>query len=408
MKKSNSLTIVFIALMGLALIGSVILVKQNSDTRKGAYFSSARLSLQPSDRIVKKVGENVPVALFVNSPVKTSGIQFHVCYGKNIGVDADTITRSPGDFVRVASDSNMSDSPIIFTREGSDSQDCLNVTIPPAGKDESLLKDGTFQVATLNFKALTVGEGDITIDASKSELTGPNPEGADKAISVSGVDNTSYRITADDGTVPTNTPGGDVNEPTNTPPITGEGRLLKFRMTYGGVKTTGKCATGWTVKVVAMGGGVNKSYTTVPVRVGEDGEKPVYEASLRLSGFTATENVAIFVKGPKHLQIKYGKDGQTEMYNQAGGEISLADENRVHDFARYSLLAGDVVGPNGSGQDGVINAIDFVYVKTKALSHANLADGTYELADLDGNCSLNTRDVDIVRQSLNEKQGQLY
>ena len=76
--------------------------------------------------------------------------------------------------------------------------------------------------------------------------------------------------------------------------------------------------------------------------------------------------------------------------------------DKVNDFSKYGLLAGDI------NQDGVINGLDFVNIKAKSATHVTVGDGQNLAEDLNGDCQANVTDVQIIRTSLQEKQGQLY
>jgi hypothetical protein len=72
------------------------------------------------------------------------------------------------------------------------------------------------------------------------------------------------------------------------------------------------------------------------------------------------------------------------------------------------MIPGDVTGEVEGVQDGWVNGIDFAYVKARALTHETVASGGYLKSDLDGNCQVNSNDVNILKISLQTKQGQLY
>ena len=110
------------------------------------------------------------------------------------------------------------------------------------------------------------------------------------------------------------------------------------------------------------------------------------------------------------LKMKYGKNNQTAVYGKAGGELALTKSiDLVYDFSGYPLLGGDVVANDSQdGQDGVINGVDFAYIKSRSLIHETVNEGGYLQGDLDGNCQVNSNDVNILKMSLREKQGELY
>jgi len=185
--------------------------------------------------------------------------------------------------------------------------------------------------------------------------------------------------------------------------------VLKYRMAFAGLKPTAKCGVNWTTGLIVKSGTEQGTYTgIVPVKttdVNSRGET-VFETSQVLTGFTKKTAVAAFVKGMKHLQMKYGQNSQTGTYGKAGGELTLktVDEtgHTVYDFTGYPLLAGDV------DQNGVINSVDFAMVKAKASTYKQVDEGGYLLEDLDGSCQVNTADITLLVKSLDEKQAELY
>ncbi len=184
---------------------------------------------------------------------------------------------------------------------------------------------------------------------------------------------------------------------------------LDYKISFGGVNpNSAQCAIDWPLQFMVLGGGESKTYVNViPSTKTVVGDKLVFSGSLDLTGFVSTSGVALFAKGPKHLQVKYGKNNQTGVYNQAGGELNLTDDI-VYDFSGYPLLAGDASGNSSGVADGVINGIDFAYIKAKSFEHETVAVGGYLQGDLDGNCQVNSNDVNLLKISLEEKQGQLY
>jgi hypothetical protein len=59
-------------------------------------------------------------------------------------------------------------------------------------------------------------------------------------------------------------------------------------------------------------------------------------------------------------------------------------------------------------QNGQIDGLDFSYVKTQSIARTAADAGGYMLADLNGNCKMESQDLSILMLSLSKKQGQLY
>ena len=216
--------------------------------------------------------------------------------------------------------------------------------------------------------------------------------------------------TSSGGSSTTTTPTG-----TGTGTGTGVGTpsVLNYKIAYNGVNpNSSQCLVDWPLQIIVLGGGESKAYTgVIPTSKATVGNKLVFSGSLTLNGFGQTSNVAVFIKGSKHLQVKYGKDNQTDAYDQAGGVLTLTSNittSPIHDFSGYPLLPGDVVGISSNVQDGWVNGVDFALVKSKSLVHETVQSGGYLIADLDGNCQVNSNDVNLLKISLQDKQGQLY
>ncbi len=183
--------------------------------------------------------------------------------------------------------------------------------------------------------------------------------------------------------------------------------ILNFKMAFAGVSAKSKCATDWKVKaIVRDANGTMKTYEDVVLSLDESSAaKNIYKGSIALEGISSQSGLSVFLKGPKHIQVKYGEDSQSEMYNREGGNLSVTTDintSKWYDFSNYAMGPGDV------NQDGVVNALDFSIVKSKSLSHEVVSEGVYLEEDLDGNCIMNTNDVLLLRETLKDKQDQIY
>ncbi|MFA4826766.1 MAG: dockerin type I repeat-containing protein [Candidatus Shapirobacteria bacterium] len=185
--------------------------------------------------------------------------------------------------------------------------------------------------------------------------------------------------------------------------------VLKYRMAFAGLKPGARCAVDWTTNLIVKGGAQEKTYNgLVAVKTAEvnsNGDM-IYKVEKGLTGFTQKTAVAAFIKGIKHLQMKYGKNDQTSSYGKVGGELILKTATEtghtVYDFSEYPMLAGDI------NQDGAINVTDFALVKAKASKYEKVDDDGYLAEDLDGNCLVNVADMVLLINSLDEKEGELY
>lgn len=394
MKNQKRVQFLFTILLLVALAMGVILVQQTQELRKGAYFGRTAVVIKPTEFNVA-VGGILPVQIWVVSEedAKVDGVEAYVCFGNKLEpAEAD---------LKKSIVPNQEDSFNVVTLARYDQDvNCMKFQVGSLGTASESLPSGAFMAATLNLRALTEGSGVIEIDQENTKISGRNPNvsSIDTALLVTAVEGASYNITIGGG--------GDTPQPTSS--ATDADMWINYRVAFAGVKPDRQCATGWQTKLTALSGQIRKEYTSVPLSkttdVNDKGEA-VYEGSFHAPGFSQANGVALFFKGPKHLQVKYGKSGQTAVYNQAGGEISLtnvASTSPVLDFSEYPILAGDVNG------DGMINGIDFTTIKPKAADFVEIASGGYLAEDLDGSCQVNNNDIILLVRSLNEKQDQVY
>jgi len=190
--------------------------------------------------------------------------------------------------------------------------------------------------------------------------------------------------------------------------------VLNYKVSFGDVKSGDtNCAVNWPLQVIVLSSGVTKVFNNVipELTTEKSGDLAVYKGSLNLAGFNKFSKVAVFIKGPKHLQMKYAEQNQDKSYDQAGGELVLTDKKStsiVYDFSKYPMLAGDVVGSSADDRpNGEINGVDFSFVKGLPKNILK-TEGTIVEGDLDGNCIINSNDINVLKRSLETKQGQLY
>lgn len=499
-KPTSPLSLIVPVILLVSLVAGLILIRSTQDSRKGAYFASTTMLLQP-ETMEKNVGDNVPVVLYVNTSAKVDFVKAKICYTSLIGLDES----NPTSRIEVNNEAFSGVELAKIVNSTIPEQKCLNVAVRASGGSEEL-KSGMVKVATIKFTALAAGSGQLVIDKAASQVSGYNSAGNDMSIKVEEVAKATFTIrgaegscgwcgtscvrktsgmqcllvlppdgkqcvevngdcvvqSACSGSAPADvctaerlkvsatcnngtwdwdeqlcnqagrtsvcggtnycckTAGGSwttnmdgcESTPTSTPiptttPISTTGdSVLNYRVQFKGLQSDAKCAVNWPVTITVLANGISKTYSDTPVMDGSS-----YKGTLTLTGFNAREGVAVFIKGPQHIQMKYGKNGQVTAYAKAGGEIvltSLADTSPWYDFSGYPIVAGDVIGTNSDTQDGWINGVDFSYVKQRSLTHETAAEGSYLRGDLDGNCQVNSNDVNVLKISLNEKQGELY
>lgn len=393
--KNNKSTILLIVLLLVALVGAMALSKQSQETRRGAYFAGTKILLQP-DAISKNVGEDVLVNLYLNTGMLSTGqtakadfIETKLCYGDSLSIGATpatSITLDPAFTTIMKAKSEEADV--------AGYNNCLTFAAK-AEKAEADLKSGTIRVAQLKFKAVKAGTGKIAIIKDKSMVSGfnPNASSTDASLEITNTTDANYTITG----------GSTTND-----------SYLNFKMAFAGVTEGAQCAD-WKVQVMVLGPN-NQTKTYNDVTLTEDAVTASglqsYRVGLRLTGFVPTSNVAVFVKGPKQLQVKYGIDGQVAYYNKVGGELTGLTNNSatspIFDFTGYPLLAGDVTGDTAGAQDGIADGRDFSYIKGEVVKRSSVDPGHDLPADLNGNCAYESQDTALFMLSLKEKQAQLY
>jgi hypothetical protein len=258
-----------------------------------------------------------------------------------------------------------------------------------SSKPSTELPNGVLEVGTISLEA--VAPGNVTVNLKNYEVTGPSTSS-----------DYSYQLDWQSATF--------VVEGATPTPITGNGSdgVLKFRTTFLGVSAGAACANNWPVSVTVMNGSESKTYSNISLTAdGEEDGKKIYRGEVLLSGFSAKENIAVFLKGPRHIQVKYGKNEQEGFYNTPGGTIhvdSNPSSTPVYDFKKYPMTAGDVTGISGS-QDGTVDGLDFSYVKTEVNKRS---EGDGMVADLNGNCKLESQDLTLLMLAMKDKMEQLY
>jgi hypothetical protein len=377
------LLVFFLLLGGVAL--SLSLLMQRQDTRRDAYFSKTEFNVMIDEEEVKKDDELV-ASLKVNSQTRIHGLQTIVCYDKNIKFNKINIHSAVG-FKSV---------PLFIVEKEIANRPCLKFAIQgDIENDEKWSKDSV--VASIYFNVVEEeGEGKINIVNDETMLVGPDSNKlADHMVEIDNDDSfVAYEIIKDE------------EEP---PKVLGDG--LRFYYAFDGViKDNSKCGMKLPIDVMVVDKEGNKF--KVDNYKGEYvGNKKVngmdleyFVAELELGENMNLNDLAVFIKGPKHLQLKYGVDKQKDYYNTLYGQLKAFnlgdDEDKVYDFTLYPLLAGDI---NGGKQDGFVNALDYSYVKKQlTIDKPDIS------VDLDGNCKVNAGDLNLVLKTLREKEDQNY
>jgi len=354
----------------LMAIVSLIVLSLNKPV--GAYQGNVSGYLTPATRTVM-VGEVFNSKIFVNSgtnKISVVNLKLNVDSSK---LKVKSVVANSGAFGNV------------FLQEVSGN--IVNIYIA-SSKNSAELPSGQIEIGTIVFEGVANGGVEVGL-VDGWEITGPSTSG-----------DYGYNLNWQKGVYTV----GSV--------VTGQDLVLNYKVSLANVNpNSAKCLSDLPLKILVVGNGQSKTYEGVMPQSREIlGNKLVFGGSLNLIGFNGNSGVAVFVSGPKQLQMKYGKNNQTVVYGKAGGELALTKStDLVYDFSGYPLLGGDVVANDSQdGQDGVINGVDFAYIKSRSLIHETVNEGGYLQGDLDGNCQVNSNDVNILKMSLREKQGELY
>jgi hypothetical protein len=201
---------------------------------------------------------------------------------------------------------------------------------------------------------------------------------------------------------------------------------LAIRFAYAGIKPNNdSCATNiWPITskismssniIGDFGAGSDSLYLTegIPKKTSSLNSKGeiVYEYGLDFSGEGDISDIyfSFFLKGPKHIFIKYGQNKQNKWYDSLVGKIKLVPGENAFDFSEYPIFAGDVTGEINEVPDGKLDGRDWSYIKEKANKLLVAAEaGTDVSGDINGDCQVNSGDVRLIKQMLSEVNGQTY
>lgn len=375
-----------------ALIAAMSLVRTNQNTQKGAYFADTTLKLLPDTKTVA-VGDTLNVDLWVDSPAKVDFVQTKICFNDKLSLPTDLTALK----ARI-----MPKAPFAAVLLANYTNNCLEFSTK-AEVESSQLSAGAVAIATLQFNAVNVGTVPMTIVSESSQVSGfnTNTTSVDNSIRVAGVTGGTYTVVQGNSTS------------TITPvPTAGDGPKLKFRVVMGGVRdfsdVNSTCAKDIKMDLIAVAlSGLTKSYNQIPmtkvgvVNYGTSSDPinyAVWQGEVNMVGFSPSDSVSLLVKGPRHVWMKYGEDGQNKYFNQLLGKLSIKPAPFVNDFdfSHYPLLPGDI------NTDEIVNGTDYVDVVNKFGTSGSGID------DLDYNCVVNANDLQLVKITLNERQSQKY
>lgn len=382
-----------------------------------------KIYLSPSS-VSKNVNDEFTSELKVDSDKPVNSMRFYFCYKSDLLklVDETAIKNS---FVV---DNAMFDNVIPGTKITEGENACFDVLFSKITGQVNTAT-GTIKIADIKLKALKAGSGSININKDKCEI------GSQTIGSVAGQ---AYTINTATNNPPSCTPqcsgkcgGSDgcngtcpnmcnsIQTCTNNVCVakttSTNNLILKFKMAFMGVKPGAQCAGAYDIKMIVMKGIGETSYAVRMIQgnnpdivadgtnTNKFGDQIFIAKTPVLFDFPYTDQLSLFIKGNRHLQMKYGQDGQSGDYKKAIGAISTTRNESTApllDFSDYPYLAGDI------NQDDVINGVDYSILKSSLTQVGS--PGNYQSADLNGDCVVNSLDTVVFKNSLVEKQGQLY
>ncbi len=183
--------------MMVALLGGLILVKKNQDSRKGAYFAGTSILLQPKEISVSK-GSQVPVQIWLETEAgaKVSSADVTICYDTDLFLNSDELDKKIILNQDVLQDLIVAEMPAHLDVIGA--KQCLRMVAiaKPSTKPEDL-KSGMIKLLTVNFTANNEGSGEILISKESIKIGGYNPVvgATDTALKVGTVTGSTFTIT---------------------------------------------------------------------------------------------------------------------------------------------------------------------------------------------------------------------
>ena len=190
----KGLLIGWLILLVIVIGATTQLAGKKQDTRKAAYFAGTDVILMPNE-VVKKVGEEFPVELLVETKAASGGelakvdfVESKLCFGPELSIDAKDLKQ------KVSLGSFFSEFLNLEVVKESD-KSCLKMVIVSDKPDEELGK-GMVKVATVKFTTVKDGSGKISIDETTTKVSGSNPDkkSQDMAMQLGTIGGVDYKV----------------------------------------------------------------------------------------------------------------------------------------------------------------------------------------------------------------------
>ena len=125
------------------------------------------------------------------------------------------------------------------------------------------------------------------------------------------------------------------------------------------------------------------------------------------NSYALTDKMKISIGGKKTLATIYGKDNQVFGFPALNTSNILVSNlvNKTLTFYDYPILNGDIGAQGVLGtQDNVVNGIDFAFMKNEWGKTCNAGENL--VADLNGDCRVDTFDLQILKNAMGEQYAQ--
>ena len=181
-----------------ALVGGVMLVKNNQDTKRGATFASVQALFLPDTQSIQ-VGKSIITTLMLDTSVHyLTGADLRIKYDQDkLSLDSVTVLtkenftggipwlQSSGEVLISGIDSKSG----TFSLAGTNMQ-----------KNGMSLPVGLVSIVKLNFTAIASGEAKVSLDTSYSNvIAGYNLAGSDQELGIDKISGATYEIGGNNG-----------------------------------------------------------------------------------------------------------------------------------------------------------------------------------------------------------------
>jgi hypothetical protein len=400
MKNNKQKLFVLLVILAVSIFGSVMLTKQTQDVRRKAAETYVQ-SFEPTAITGLKVGETALVTLYADTPLGFKSATVLICY-------PDYLKELTTNDIKLSSYFTIELPPVRRVELGYTGKICSVVEAMVSTMDASATgaPAGLVEIAKLNFTGFKAGKsgkieaiigpvsgteyGKTTNKNFKSLVSGDYTDGQDKVFSA--VDSVAIDVVDD---------------------VTGNEYILKFRMVFPGVWPNNKYIEGYEKVKLMVESGIGTTWlgdvTMTKVAASEttsikEGNEPyqVYEAKVPLTNFPYNENLAVTIKGIKHLGMRFGGDDQMGCYRAMLGTLDglTKDESTpVFNFVKTPLQGGDVDG------NDLVNAVDYTNVKNALDSIVCKEENKCPKEDINGDGVINAADTTYINLTVSNKCG---